>query len=230
MHIEICNHCYQYHRLLTYQLSSLAPYPTTTKITYTIFYSPADTHTIKTINYFRPLLKLYKLNTIPLPNNQLFNRAIGRHIVAKGTTADWVWFTDTDVLFRNNCLDILAQKLRNTKYDLVYPQTVLVSSREDGDRMIQSIISPRVIDIDETRFGESKINRAQGPYQIARSTILHETGYINNKYTQPEAKHWERTYSDVQFRELIPNTGPIKLPGSYLITHTNKGREKIITN
>ena len=61
-------------------------------------------------------------NWQPLAKEKLFRRSIGRNLAAKSTEADWIWFTDADIIFHENCLDTLAELLQGRDDGLVHPR------------------------------------------------------------------------------------------------------------
>ena len=76
----------------------------------TVFYSPEDTKTKALLDFFsEQVVPGVSWNWQPMPKQELFRRAIGRNRAALATKADWVWFTDCDLMFRDNCLDALAE-------------------------------------------------------------------------------------------------------------------------
>jgi len=122
--IEIVSHCWNYSHLLARQLSSLVLFPPTrADVTMTVFYSEEDEATVR-------LLKTFGTREAPgvtwnwnaLPKEQLFRRSIGRNKAALQTDADWVWFTDCDLMFRDDCLDVLVEQLQGRRDVLVYPR------------------------------------------------------------------------------------------------------------
>ena len=116
MELQIVSHCWNYSRLLTYQLSSIVLYPPTElSVTMTVFYNEEDHRTCEVLKYFAGLeVPRVRWHWWRLDQPQLFRRAIGRNMAALANQADWVWFTDCDQVFRG-CLDPLARHLRETR-------------------------------------------------------------------------------------------------------------------
>ena len=112
--LEIVSHCWNYSRFLAYQLSSLVQFPPAKlRVTMTVFYAPEDTATQKLLDFFGgQTVPGVTWNWQPLAKERLFRRGIGRNLAARATTADWIWFTDCDVMFRAGCLDTLAEVLQ----------------------------------------------------------------------------------------------------------------------
>ena len=120
--LELVSHCCRYSHFLTYQLSSLVRNPTSKfDITMTVFYAEEDEAVKAVLDYFGAMqLEGITWNWQPLPKEKLFRRSIGRNIAAKATKADWIWFTDCDILFHERCLDTLADELQGRDDSLVY--------------------------------------------------------------------------------------------------------------
>ena len=55
---------------------------------------------------------LYRFAASGLLPVSWFRRGIGRNLAAKSTRADWIWFTDADIVFQEKCLDTLADLLQ----------------------------------------------------------------------------------------------------------------------
>ncbi|MFO8005997.1 glycosyltransferase, partial [Thioalkalivibrio sp.] len=121
--IEIVSHCWNYAHLLVYQLSSLVRFPPRDlDVTMTVFYCPEDTETVQLLDFFSAQsVPGVRWNWRALPRERLFRRSIGRNRAALETRADWVWFTDCDLLFREKTLDTLAALLQSRRDALVYP-------------------------------------------------------------------------------------------------------------
>lgn len=99
--LEIVSHCWRYGHFLTYQLSSLVNHRTDKfDITMTVFHVPEDEAVTRVLEYFgRMEVPGIIWNWRPLPKEKLFRRSIGRNLAAKDTQADWIWFTDADIIF-----------------------------------------------------------------------------------------------------------------------------------
>ncbi|MFP4540628.1 MAG: glycosyltransferase family A protein, partial [Opitutales bacterium] len=106
LHLEIVSHCWQYAHLQRYQLSSLVRFPPRDiEVTMTVYHSRQDEDTVRLLEEFgQRAVPGVSWNWRDLPPPSLFRRAIGRNEAARRTEADWIWFTDCDLLFRENCL------------------------------------------------------------------------------------------------------------------------------
>ncbi|EGM76754.1 Glycosyl transferase family 2 [Rheinheimera sp. A13L] len=228
--IEVVSHCWQYANFLRHQLDSVTNYPPATcKIIFTVFYSDEDIETLTLLkSYDKFQHNNVQLNFQNLPTPSLLRRAIGRNLAAKTTTADWIWFTDCDLLFQRGCFDSLAQQLQNRKDVIVFPKklkaTCLLTKEDDLLRNLctaeQSIAS--------NQFVYRKYKKATGPIQIVHGDVARKSGYCDSLavYQQPKSR-WVKTYEDRAFRWLMGTHGtPVEIENLYLIRHQEKGRYK----
>ena len=92
----------------------------------TVYYCPEDESTLQVLRFFGDMkVPGITWDWRALPKERLFRRAIGRNLAAKSTTADWIWFTDSDIVFQAQCLDELADLLQGRDDALVYPKVTL---------------------------------------------------------------------------------------------------------
>lgn len=229
LHIEIVSHCWNYAHMLVYQLSSLVNYPPReADVTMTVFHSPEDQRTVELLEFFAAIeAPGVRWNWQALPKEQLFRRAIGRNRAALASTADWVWFTDCDLMFRHDCIDALAAQLQGRQDALVYPRverrTELLA---EGDPLL-SQHEPAVVDIeDEAGFKSYAPGRATGPLQVTHGDVARALGYCNPiAYYQQPAERWCKAHEDRAHRWLLQSQGvPLEVPGVYRIRHVAKGR------
>ncbi len=235
MQLEIVSHCWRYSRLLTYQLSSLVLFPPrNVSIKMTVFYSDEDPETTAVLNYFRS----HQIPSIiwhprVLPKNQLFRRAIGRELATQETGADWLWFADCDLCFREGTLDAVKAAVDTTTEDLLFPNAAWTSkTHQSGDSAIERLdpCSPRIIDVTPEDFEPIRYPRAIGGVQIVRGTIARLGGYCRDTRWQRPAARWKRCTCDVAFRKTIRNFTSsgwrrVELPNLFRIRHSVCGRE-----
>ncbi len=230
--LEIVCHCWRYAHFLTYQLSSLVQYRTDNfDITMTVFYAPEDEAVSRVLDFFGEIdVPGMTWNWQPLPKEELFRRSIGRNLAAEATTADWIWFTDCDMIFHEGCLDTLAERLQGRDDGLVFPAyglgTTLLS--DDDEILNKGREGPAVLEIPLDQFvpygGARK--KAKGPHQITHGDIARACGYCPSigLYQRPSDR-WRKTYEDRAFRWLIGTHGvPVDVPGACQIRHIAKGR------
>ncbi|MBT8040245.1 MAG: glycosyltransferase family 2 protein [Gammaproteobacteria bacterium] len=227
--LEIVSHCWNYAHFLTYQLSSLVSFPPSRlAVKMTVFYTAEDTRTGALLDYFGALdVPNVTWNWQKLPKQQLFRRSIGRNKAARETNANWIWFTDCDLLFRDDCLNVLADELQGRQDVLVYPRQERVTSMlADTDPMLDVDQKHGIADIDASRFTVSERGRATGPLQIMHGDVARACGYCESLplYQKPSATYCKH-YEDKAFRWLLRTDGvAIDVPDVYRIRHISKGR------
>lgn len=228
--LEVVSHCWNYSHFLVYQLSSLVLNPPSKlDVTMTVFYSPEDTRTGELLEFFgRQSVPGVHWNWQPLPRQSLFRRAIGRNQAALATRADWVWFTDCDLMFRDNCLDELADVLQGRREALLFPGEERTTDllAEDNPMLQAGGSEPQVLDIDVGSFTTRQISKATGPLQIAHGDVCRAVGYCRSigLYQKP-VESFAKCHEDRAFRWLLRTDGEaIDLPGVFRIRHIAKGR------
>ena len=228
--LEVVSHCWNYAHFLVYQLSSLALFPPKKlDVTMTVFYSPEDQKTSELLAWFgRQSIPGVTWNWQPIPKQVLFRRGFGRNRAALATKADWVWFTDCDLMFREHCLDSLADVLQGRQEALLFPEEERTTDllAENNPMLQAGSGEPRVLDIDTTSFSTRKIAKATGPLQIAHGDVCRAVGYCRNVslYQKPVA-YFAKCHEDRAFRWLLRSQGhPIAVSDVYRIRHITKGR------
>ncbi len=232
--LEIVCHCWQYGHFLTYQLSSLVKHHSyKLDITMSVFYADGDESVARVLDFFQDIdVPGVTWNWRMLPKEQLFRRSIGRNIAAKSTTADWIWFTDCDILFHENCLDTLADELQGRDDVLTFPRIGLGTSlmEDDADVLNRGKEGPAIREIpleDFYPYGGPR-SKAKGPYQIMHGDVARACGYCEDigLYQKP-SERWRKTYEDRAFRWIIGSQGTaLDVPGACQIRHVSKGRYK----
>lgn len=230
LHLEIVSHCWKYSPFLIQQLNSIVNFPPQKlKLTMTVFHAESDADTVRALEaYSGHAPENVTWNWKTLPETSLFRRAIGRNLAAKESRADWVWFTDCDVLFREKCLDSLADVLPGRKDALVFPKSEWITPLLSSDHPMISAehAKPLGPDIDADMFEELQRTRATGPLQIVHGDIARECGYCDClPYYQNPVDQWAKAYEDRALRWLLRTQGtPVDVPGAYRIRHQAKGR------
>ncbi|MGH9456387.1 MAG: glycosyltransferase family 2 protein [Thermoanaerobaculia bacterium] len=225
--LEIVTHCWRYEHLLAYQLSSLVLHPpSTVSVTMTVFHSREDRGTVGMLERFAAMdVPNVTWNWSALATPELMRRAIGRNRAALSTTADWIWFTDCDVVFHEGCLDGLAAELQGRRDLLVFPRRENVTPLLAPD---DPMLSPGdvPVEIDVTRFAPRELGVAKGPVQITHGDLARRAGYCDAiALYQTPAPRWKKAWEDRAFRWLLRTDGvPIDVPGVYRIRHASKGR------
>jgi hypothetical protein len=226
--IEIVSHCWQYSHLLAMQISSLLRHPPAQlHVIYTVFYSQEDTATrallIKTQAIEHTNITWHWQ---PRPKEYLFRRAIGRNQAALNTHADWIWFTDCDLLFGPQCFDSLMPLLQNNVNPLVFPEFEHRSPALTKDDVL---LQPKPFPCTAfpfNRFIATRMTRATGPLQIVHGDVARRQGYCHSVYIyQKPAHHWCKANEDRVFRWLLGSEGTaLPIQDVYRIQHQEKGR------
>jgi len=229
LNLEIVSHCWGYSNMLTYQLSSFVNYaPTKCAITVTVFYATEDTNTQAVLDFFsKKDIKNITWNFKALSKGKLFRRGIGRNMAARSSKADWLWYTDCDIIFHHNCLDSLVEQLQGKQDILYYPKQERTTEmlRED-DPMLRKDSEPQIVDITAGEFSLHSRDKAKGAFQIVHGDIARAIGYCEKlKIFQTEDTRWRKTYEDTAFKWLIDSEGiPLDIDGVFQIRHVQKGR------
>lgn len=220
--IEIVTHCWKYSRALAWQIASLEKYRQHTAgpdVLLTVVTSIHDRDT-------KALVDKSPCNVLYLGHPQLFNRAIGRNMVARNTEADWVWFCDADYFFGPNCLRELAA-LDPAEHTLCYPGQVRVTrTHQIGDQYLAAGPAVGVAPGDWRWKGQGK---AIGGCQIVPGRIAREIGYCDwPKMQRPvEGDSMADTRSDRAFRVSLGTSGTaIDLSDVYRIRHSTSGLDR----
>jgi len=232
MEFQLVSHCWKYSRLLTYQLSSLILHPPLdVHVRMTVFYTPEDTRTQKCLEFFEQQRVPNVLwDWRPLERTRLMRRAIGRNLAARETESDWVWFTDCDMAFGDCTFDVLADVVRESEWQCVYPQRIWINrNHSDGDKAIEAVASPAVSDLSYDEFVIKKYRRAIGGVQIVRGDVARTCGYCPRRRWQRPAENWMQCKEDVTFRRIVARQfettwQPIDLPHVYRLRHSDNGR------
>lgn len=227
--LEVVSHCWNYAHLQAYQLSSLVLHPPRAlDVRMTVFYAAEDLATTRLLAFFSEhKVPGVQWNWQALPRNQLMRRSIGRNRAALGTEADWIWFTDCDLIFGKDCLDALAQRLQGRTDTLLYPaQEYRTALLPDTDAtLIWDAEHPRIIEAN-TPFQPKPVTRATGPLQITHGDVARAVGYCNvlKSYQQP-TDEWQKNHEDRIYRWALGTQGvPIDVPNVMRIRHATKGR------
>lgn len=229
--LEIVTHCWNYANFLSYQLSSLVLFPPReVNVCMTVYYESGDQRTREVLDYFRKqTVDNVRWNFQPLEKPYLLRRATGRNLAARNTNADWIFFTDCDLMFREQAIDHLGQELHNRNDILVFPRYHMVSPLLPNDDPIFTDYTETGVlrDIDPGRFYREERSRAVGSFQIARGDAARRGGYCGTiPYYHRPVKRWRKCYEDRTFRWLLGTMGiPIEVPGFYRIRHAAKGRK-----
>jgi hypothetical protein len=171
----------------------------------TVVHSPEDQETIDLLRHYgRITVPNVTWNWVPVEKSRLFRRAIGRNLRAKGTTADWIFFTDCDQMFYRDALDALAAEV--------------TLDRPGTDSFVP--------EINTELFHPVVHHKAVGGLQLVHGDVARAVGYCEGlPFYQTPRKGFGNTYEDRAFRWLLGTSGvPIEVPHIYRIEHHLKGR------
>lgn len=226
--LELVSHCWNYSHLLECQLGSLvAAPPKDVDVTMTVYHSAGDARTVELLALTSGIeLPGVRWNWRCVPPEQLFRRSIGRNHAALATDADWIWFTDCDVLFTEGCLDGLGLALQGRTDPLVYPSMERLTSLLSDDD-VRGPDAPTLRDVSDTlEFVDVPVTRAKGPLQITHGDVARANGYCRDiaAYQRTESS-FAKCHEDTAFRWLLGTPGvPVSVPGLARIRHRAKGR------
>ncbi|WP_019028423.1 glycosyltransferase family 2 protein [Colwellia piezophila] len=229
--LEIISHCWQYSNMLSYQLSSFVNYPPTKcALTVTVFYGNEDGKTQAVLDFFsKKSVKNVTWNFQALEKSKLFRRAIGRNMAARASQADWLWYTDCDIIFHENCLDSLSEQLQGKQESLYFPrQERTTEMLAQDDPMLRQDSEPQIVNIATQDFSLHSRDKAKGAFQIVHGDVARAIGYCEGlSIYQTQSLHWCKCYEDRAFRWLLETQGtPIDVDGVFQIRHVHKGRYK----
>lgn len=226
--LEIVSHCWRYSHLLEHQLGSLVAHPPRdVDVVVTVYFSREDGRTLRLLELAgRTSVPGVRWNWRALPKELLFRRSIGRNHAALATKADWIWFTDCDVVFGPGCLDALARSLQGRTDALVFPsQENLTTLLDDtvlagGDEPCLRTPSGAI------EFATTPVTKAKGPLQITHGDAARAMGYCRDISAYQRAEpSFQKCYEDTAFRWLLGTHGvPVEAPGVSRIRHLSKGR------
>lgn len=228
--VEIVSHCWGYSHLQEYQLSSLLLNPPlNVDIVMTVYFCREDEKTLEVLDFFSRLsVPGISWQFRAMPKEWLFRRSIGRNHAALNTKADWIWFTDCDVVFADGALDDMAKALQLAYAPLVFPRYQGITGLLEDDQIRSE--SGKGADVrplpDDMIFEEELVSKATGPLQITHGDAARELGYCRDiaVYQVPEPK-WQKCQEDRAFRWMLETSGePIHVHGISRIRHIAKGR------
>lgn len=243
--LGMVSHCWNYSRLLCWQLSSLYLYPPREiSVEAIIFFCPDDRRTVAVLEWFARhavasgLNSLVKLHPWPLDQRKLCRRAIGRNLAFKASRADWVWATDVDYLFGPDCLDAIPSAMAAIAGPLAFPRfTNRTATQEIGDELIERVTEPGLytLPVDDSGKGDpaaglwevERNHRAIGGIQIVNGDVARREGYLpDSRRFQRPADRWMRTFEDRAYRAAIGagRGEAIDLPNLYRLRHGKRGR------
>jgi hypothetical protein len=224
MRIEICTHNWRFHRRQWWQLSSIAQQIDPPEIINTLNFWKEEEPEYEQIRYemIRTFDNKVTMNTRYWTDPGFQYRYNVRTHDLQNTTADWLLWTDPDILFHPHFFRKLARKLETYKHEGKVLSVRRISV-ENGNELIdsQDYREGRVVEnaVEKTGLyhaenGGSTVGA--GYFQLINVQSLRERGITEYPNSPGEASGdrslWEwkskhkplyRTYSDKAFRKLV---------------------------
>jgi len=190
VHLQIVSHCWQYAHMLNFQLSSLVNHPPTKlKLTYTLFHAAEDTALKELISRFDKMhIPNVEWQWQEMPRNQLFRRAIGRNLAALNTPADWIWFSDCDLIFHSGCLDSVAQAVEGRQQAMGFPKQEFITDLLDAEHPMLNQNNDTSIDI-----GYEKVSNPNATLEQDLRRFYFSTAYSKRGHTRGDC--WPLSHS-----------------------------------
>ena len=232
--IEICIHCYHYQHRLCWMLSSILQQKgDVPNIIVNISYAPnnGDPITEEVCKFFREQGLNIK-ETVVL-EKEASNRAIARNKQVAETTADWILFSDSDMVYDPELFSDLQQQL---KTNLRTETRVMGGDRHsmdinfcvkffEEDATVYPCVIPNVADITSKwplRWVTGK-GTAPGNFQLANVKAIQIIR--GGKYTERTGDVWRRTKSDRAFRVGQGGRVRIEIKKQFHLNHDRGGPE-----
>jgi glycosyltransferase involved in cell wall biosynthesis len=232
--MEICIHCNFYQKRLTWMLSSLLEQKgSIPHIIINISHTDNDGSptTSNVCDFFRDKgLNIVETN---VTQEEVSNRAIARNRQATNTKADWILFSDSDIVFDPMFFDDLQRKLRKELRDIklvmgadrhsLNDQFCIKYFSEEDKRIYPCIIEnpSEIASKFPVKYKHGK-DTCAGYFQLINGNVLR--GKCKGKITDNPKDHWRNTRGDRCLRVRaggrygIPDTKPI-----YHLNHDRMG-------
>jgi len=227
MIIELCIHCWNYQRRLNWMLSSLnQQVGDKPDLLINIAYSPnnGNPSTESVIDFFRK--KGLKIKETVLNETQMCNRAIGRNLQVRNTSADYLLFADSDHVYSQ---DFFADLKKTLTYDLQDCNLVMGADRISLDiEFCQNYFKndmrtyPCEVDFVEYLVQKWPVKRTGGRHVCAGNFQLAKVEAIRAKggvYCFQEKDLWRATKGDRQFRIGMGGRLGIETKKQYHLNH-----------
>lgn len=230
--IEICIHCFRYQKRLTFMLSSLLQQAgDIPNIIVNISHTDldGDPTTEQVCKFFRE--KGLNIIETLVTQEEVSNRAIARNRQATATTADWILFADSDIVYSEYMFDDLQKKLKTIYKDV---KVVMGANRhslnddfcikyfENDQRKYPCIIEnvgKIVLDFPVKRLCGKDI--APGNFQLVSVPVLKEKG--KGKITDNPKDFWRNTRGDRALRVRLGGRVGIETKEMYHLNHDRGG-------
>jgi glycosyltransferase involved in cell wall biosynthesis len=232
--IEICIHCYMYQRRLTWMLSSILQQEgDVPNIIINISHTNNDGNptTEEVCRFFRE--KGLNIKETLVTKEQISNRAIARNKQATETTADWILFADSDMVYDSLFFDNLQKQLKTNLKDV---KMVMGADRHSLDDKFciqyfeedQTIYPTEIKNVAEI-VKTMKVKWVRGSVTAAGNFQLVSVKVIKEKcgglVTGRPKDHWRATIADRALRVRVGGRIGIKTLPMYHLNHDRQGPE-----
>jgi len=230
--IEICIHCFRYQRRLTWMLSSIFQQKgDVPNIIVNISHTDNDgTPTTEEVcNFFRS--KGLNIVETKVTEKEVSNRAVARNRQSTATTADWILFADSDMVYSEYFFDDLQKKLKTILKDV---ELVMGADRYSlNDQFCidyfekDKTVYPCIIENVGKIAAEFPVKRkcgsgiAPGNFQLISGKVLKDK--CKGKITDRPGDHWRRTKGDRALRVRVGGRVGIETKEQYHLNHDRGG-------
>jgi len=232
--IEICIHCFRYQKRLTWMLSSLLQQKgDVPNIIVNISHTDddGDPTTEEACRFFKE--KGLNIVETKVTREEVSNRALARNKQATATTADWILFADSDMVYSEYFFDDLQKRLKTIYKDI---ELVMGADRHSLDDQF----CIKYFEEDKRKYpceieNVDKVIRdfpvkwtcgsgvAPGNFQLVSVKVLKEKG--KGKITDRPGDHWRRTKGDRALRVRLGGRIGIVTRAQYHLNHDRGGPE-----
>jgi hypothetical protein len=232
--IEICIHCFNYQKRLDWMLSSvLQQKGNVPNIIINISHCPnnGNPSTESVISLFRE--KGLNIKETMLTEQEMSNRAIARNRQATETTADYILFSDSDLVYSEEFFEDLQKNIKEKYRDINVVMGADRFSLDDQfcikwfeqDKRDYPCIIENVANIVSTWKVKWKRGKGTAPgfFQLVKVKILKEKG--GGLVTGRAKDHWRRTIADRALRIRLGGRIGIDTKPMYHLNHDRGGPE-----
>jgi hypothetical protein len=232
--IEICIHCFRYQKRLTWMLSSILQQKgDIPNIIVNISHTDDDGNptTEQVCNFFRE--KGLNIVETKVTKEEVSNRALARNKQATATTADWILFADSDMVYSEYFFDDLQKRLKTILKDIKIVMGADRHSLDDQfcikyfeeDKRIYPCVIENVGEITSEFPVKWKCGSgiAPGNFQLINGDTLR--GKCKGKITDRAGDHWRRTKGDRALRVRVGGRIGIETKAQYHLNHDRGGPE-----
>ena len=234
MNLELNISCYHYERRLCWMLSSiLQQRGNIPNILISLAHVPGtgDPDSSKVIEFFQK--QGLQILSIPLGFDTIKNRAIVRSKRLQETTADWILFADSDMVYAPMFFDDLSKKIQTERYN---KETLVIGAPRHSlqgkfcvdyfskDTMQYPLVVENVAD-KVSKWPVQWITdgaTAAGYFQLANMKSVRERKVV---YSKRPRDLWRSTKSDREFRIHMGGRTSIETLAQYHLNHDRKGAE-----